>query len=210
MLDQDGDIIMLRVSPFTIITGGATGVDSKAEQIAKQHGLPVQILVPPCHPRSRTLQPLSFAQLQEANAWIPPAEFTLDKKLTDPISRQYIQRNFCVVKQADLVLAFTCFEQRNHIFGLPCHTTCMGGTGWVVEFAKMLCKPLYVYELTLDFWFWYDYDTCRFEQCEGMSDTFVCLPTFVPKTAIVGVRNFSEFPQGNLELEKTFARSLCL
>ena len=210
MLDQDGDVIMLRVSPFTIISGGATGVDCKAETLAKHHGLPINVLVPPCHPRSKTIHPLSYSQLQEANPWIRQAEHTLDRRLTEPISRQYIQRNFCLVKQADLVLAFTCFEPRKTVFGLPVNTTCMGGTGWAVEFAKMLRKPLYVYELTLDFWFWYDYDNSRFEQCEGMSDTFVCLPTFVPKTAIVGVRNFSEFPQGNLELERTFARSLFL
>ena len=58
MLDQDGDVIMLRVSPFTIISGGATGVDSKAETLAKHHGLPVHVLVPPCHPRSKTIHPL--------------------------------------------------------------------------------------------------------------------------------------------------------
>ena len=210
MLDQDGDVIMLRVSPFTIISGGATGVDFQAETLAKQHGLPVHVLVPPCHPRSKTICPLSYSQLQEANPWIRQAEPTLDRRLTDPISRQYIQCNFCVVKHADLVLAFTCFEQRKTVFGVHVNTTCIGGTGWAVEFAKMLRKPLYVYELTLDFWFWYNYDDSQFEQCEGMSETFVCLPTFVPKTAIVGVRNFSEFPQGTHELKRTFARSLLL
>ena len=74
----------------------------------------------------------------------------------------------------------------------------------------MLCKPLYVYALDLNFWFWYNHDEAVFEQCEGMSDTFVCVPTFMPTTAIVGVRNFSEFPQGIHELEATFSRSIQL
>ena len=86
----------------------------------------------------------------------------------------------------------------------------MGGTGWSVEFAKMLRKPLYVYALDLNFWFWYNHDEAVFEQCEGMSETFVCVPTFMPTTAIVGVRTFSEFPQGILELEATFSRSIQL
>ena len=210
MLDKDGDVIMLRVSPFTIVSGGATGVDWKAETLAKQHQLDVKVLVPPCHPRSKTIPPLSYSQLQEATPWIRQAEQTLNRRLTDPISKQYIQLNFCVVRDVDMVLAFTCFESRQTVFGLPVHSPCIGGTGWAVEFAKMLRKPLYVYDLTLDFWFWYNHDEAMFEQCEGMSDTFVCAPTFMPTTAIVGVRNFSEFPQGILELEATFSRSLHL
>ena len=35
MFDADGDVIMLRVKPFTIITGGAHGVDWKAETLAR-------------------------------------------------------------------------------------------------------------------------------------------------------------------------------
>ena len=50
MFDQYGDVIMLRVSPFTIITGGAAGVDWKAEILAKAYNLNVHVLVPPCHP----------------------------------------------------------------------------------------------------------------------------------------------------------------
>ena len=70
MFDQDGDVIMLRVKPFTIITGGANGVDWKAEALARQYDLGVHVLVPPCHPRSTTIRPLTYAQLDEANWWI--------------------------------------------------------------------------------------------------------------------------------------------
>ena len=47
MFDEDGDVIMLRVKPFTILTGGATGVDWKAEVLANSYNLDVQVLVPP-------------------------------------------------------------------------------------------------------------------------------------------------------------------
>ena len=112
MLDKDGDVIMLRVSPFTIVSGGANGVDWKAETLARQHQLDVKVLVPPYHPRSKTIRPLSHLQLHEANPWIHQAEQTLNRCFTDPISRQYIQRNFCVVRDVDMVLAFTHFEPR--------------------------------------------------------------------------------------------------
>ena len=153
MFDEDGDVIMLRVKPFTIVTGGANGVDWEAETLAKHYNLDVHVLVPPCHPRSKTIRSLSYADLAEANPWIQRAEFTLNKRLTDTISRQYIQRNYCIIRNVDMVLAFTVFQPSRTVFGLQVNKTCMGGTGWAVEFAKMLRKTLYVYALDLNFWF---------------------------------------------------------
>ena len=135
---------------------------------------------------------------------------TLNRRLRDPISKQYIQRKYCIIKDADMVMAFTMFQPNCTVFGLQVNKVCMGGTGWAVEFAKMLRKPLYVYELELNFWYWFNHDEGIFEQCDGMSEKQICLPTFMPTTAIVGVRNFSEFPDGIAELESTFYRSVHL
>ena len=144
MFDADGDVIMLRVKPFTIVTGGTNGVDWKAETLPRHYDLAVRVLIPPCHPRSKTIRPLTYAELAEANPWIQRAELTLNKCLTDPISGQYIQRNYCVIRDVDMVLAFTIFQPSRTVFGLQVNKTCMGGTGWAVEFAKMLRKTLYV------------------------------------------------------------------
>ena len=57
---------MSDVKPFTIICGGANGVDLEAELFARDFGLPVQIFIPPCHPRSKYLSPLTHSQLGEA------------------------------------------------------------------------------------------------------------------------------------------------
>ena len=57
---------MLGVQSFTIISGGANGVDLEAERFARDFGLPVKILIPPCHPRSKYLSPLTNQQLGEA------------------------------------------------------------------------------------------------------------------------------------------------
>ena len=201
---------MLRVTPFTIITGGANGADWKAEVLARSYNLTVKVLVPPCHPRSRILPPLTYAQLSKANPWIPRAQETLNKRVGDTITRQYIQRNYCIVEEADLVLAFTKFETNKNVFGIQVNTVCMGGTGWAVEFAKLLRKPLYVYEMDLELWYWYDHEGNMFEPCDGMSEKQICLPTFVPKTAIVGARSLFDFPNAVREMELTFQRSLML
>ena len=41
-----------------------------------------------------------------------------------------------------------------------------------------------------------------------MSEEQFALPTFQPKTAIVGIRNIYDFPVALLELQDTFKRSL--
>ena len=51
MLDEDGDTIMLSVKPFTIFTGGAQGVELKAETLAREYNLEIKVLIPPCHPQ---------------------------------------------------------------------------------------------------------------------------------------------------------------
>ena len=109
-----------------------------------------------------------------------------------------------------MVLAFTLFQPNKTALGLQINRVCMGGTGWAVEFAKMLRKPLYVYDMERDVWYWFNHDDRIFEQCDSMSEKQICLPTFVPKTAIVGVRNFFDFPNAVHELEVTFYRSVVL
>ena len=178
-------------------------MDLEAEKLARNNGLPVQVLIPPCHPRKASIQPLTRQQLAEAIPVTTQVAFRLGKQLTSPISTQYIHRNYHVVKQADMVLAFTCFS--------PERKVCLGGTGWGVEMAKVLHKVLYVYDVERNLWFWYNSNQDLFHACEQMSEEQYAIPTLVNKTAIIGVRNIYDFPDTLLELQETFNRSLkCL
>ena len=191
---------MSDVKPFTIISGGANGVDLEAERFARDFGLPVQIFIPPCHPRSKYLSPLTHSQLGEAIPITKQVSARLNKPLSNPISLQYIHRNYHVVKQAEMVLAFTSFQPETNL--------CFGGTGWAVEMAKLLKKILYVYGVQRNIWLWYRHDQDLFYACDQMSEEQFALPTFLPKTAIVGIRNIYDFPDALLELQDTFKRSL--
>ena len=126
----------------------------------------------------------------------------LNKQLTNPISLQYIHRNYHVVKQAEMVLAFTCFQ--------PERKVCMGGTGWAVEMSKVLNKVLYVYDVERNMWLWYNSHQDLFYACDQMSEEQFALPTLVKKTAIIGVRNIYDYPEALLELQETFKRRLNL
>ena len=60
------DIVPCWVYNRTILTGGALGVELEAEKLARDHGLTVQVIIPPCHPQSKTVPPLTITQLAEA------------------------------------------------------------------------------------------------------------------------------------------------
>ena len=187
---------------FTVISGGANGVDLEAEKLARHYGLNVEVLIPPCHPRRASIQPLTHQQLAEAIPITRQVAARLNKQLENPISLQYIHRNYHVVKQADMVLAFACFQPESNL--------CFGATGWAVEMAKLLKKVLYVFDVQRDIWFWYNPEQDLFYACDQMVDEQCALPTLVARTAIVGVRNVYDYPLGVLELQETFQRSLTL
>ena len=189
-----------------IITRGALNVELEAEKLARDHGLAVKVLIPPCHPRSKILPPLTTVQQAEA---IPirlqvAARLNkvnkLNKDLKSPISLQYIHRNYHVVKQADMVLAFTLFQPESKM--------CFGATGWAVEMAKLLHKILYVYDVEKQIWLWNRHDQDLLYTCDQMSEEQFTLPTFLPRTAIVGIKNIYDFPNALLELNDTLKRSL--
>ena len=188
------------IMAFTIISGGAIGVGLEAEKLARHHGLPVHVLIPPCHPRKASIQPLTPQQLAEAIPITTQVAFRLGKQLSNPISLQYIHRNYHVVKQANMVLAFTCFD--------PSRIVCMGETGWTVEMCKLLNKVLYVYDVEQNMWLWYNPKEEKFYTCDQMSEEQYAIPTLVQETAIIGMRNIYDYPLALLELQDTFKRSL--
>ena len=187
---------------FTVISGGAIGVDLEAEKLARHYGLKVEVVIPPCHPRRAFVQPLTHQQLAEAIPTTRQVAARLNKHLENSISLQYIHRNYHVVKHADMVMAFTCFQPESRL--------CFGGTEWALEMAKVLKKKLYVYDVERDIWFWYNPDQDLFYACDQMSEKQYALPTLVQKTLTVGVRNLYDYPDAVLELQETFKRSLNL
>ena len=179
---------------FAIITGGARGVDLAAEKLARQYGLPTYVLVPPCHPRTASIAPLTTPQMEEAIPLTNAVALRLGKQLSSPISRQYIYRNYHVVNEADRVLAFTSLS--------PTSRACPGGTGWAVEMAKVLQKDLYVYNVESDVWCWFNPYLNEFVEC-GPDQR----PLLVRKTGIIGMRSIDNYPKALLALQETFHRS---
>jgi len=100
--------------------------------------------------------------------------------VTSPITLQYVQSHYHVIKDASLVLALGYFDRlRKHV---------LGDTGWTVAMAQMLHKPLNVFDVVMEQWYWWNPTLKNYQPCEDMTETQVCNPTLQDHTAIVGTR----------------------
>ena len=89
-----------------------------------------------CSSHPVTLEPLTQPDLDAALPMVTRAAFQLGRHVSHPITLQYLQRNYHVIKPASLVLALGYFDElRKHV---------LGGTGWSVAMAQILSKPLCV------------------------------------------------------------------
>ena len=64
----------------------------------------------------------------------------------------------------------------------------LGGTGWSVAMAQISLKPLYVFDLNMEQWYWWNPTLQQYQPCEGMTEEQIGLSTLQDKKAIVGTR----------------------
>ena len=131
---------------FVLCTGGAMGTNQLAEELGLQYGVKVEVIIPPGHPRKRTVTPLHPRVLTLANPHLEVAAARLGKRL--PIHKyvlHLLQRNFEIVRRADTVYAFGILED-------DC-TKVLGGTGWTVQLALDQGKKVFVYDIESEAWF---------------------------------------------------------
>ena len=142
----DGGIQLEPGCGFVLCTGGAKGIDRLAEELALQYGVKVEVLIPPGHPRKRTVTPLHPRVLTLANSYLEAAARKLKKNLpTQNYTLHLLQRNFEIVRRADTVYAFGILEDDCQRF--------RGGTGWTVQLALDLGKKVYVCDAESEIWF---------------------------------------------------------
>ena len=159
--------------PLTIYTRGAKGVDTNVEHLCHKYGHPFVVFIPPCHPRAKSLAPLTQPDLDAAMPIVTRAPFHLGRRVSHPITPPYLQRNYHVIKPASLVLALGYFDElRKHV---------LGGTGWSVAMAQILLKPLHVFDLDMEQWYWWNPTLQQYQPCESMTEEQISLPTLQEK-----------------------------
>ena len=126
--DEDEAVQLEPGCGFVLCTGGAKGIDELAEELALQYGVRVEVLIPPGHPRKRSVTPLHPRVLTLANSYLETAAEKLKKNLpTQNYVLHLLQRNSEIVRRVDTVYAFGILED-------DCQRV-QGGTGWTVQLA---------------------------------------------------------------------------
>ena len=190
---------------FVLCTGGARGTDQLAEELGRQYGVKVEVLIPPGHPRKRTVTPLHPRVLTLANPHLEVAAAKLRKRL--PIHDyvlHLLQRNFEIVRRADIVYAFGILED-------DCQRV-QGGTGWTVQLALDQDKKVFVYDIESEAWF---HSVEGHIPVEGRLDIGVIFtpwterdkPVLHQNSAVVGARIFNENTREEIQnlFQRTFA-----
>ena len=94
-------------------------MDKHVERLCQLYGHACVVVIPPCHPRAKSLTPLTPSELDAATPTGTQAAFRVGRLVHHPISLQYIQRNYHVIQPASLVLAVGYFDAlHKHLLGM--------------------------------------------------------------------------------------------
>ena len=136
----------------TFHSGGAAGADTTFQVIADEFGFTVKAHSFKGH-RSRTRETTSEMvveytpeQLAEADDTLKEAAERLDKNMPSGTTRKLQQRTYHNIKQSDQVIAVAYLQRGGG------GKTVMGGTGWAIEMAKILKKPIYLWNPSRGEW----------------------------------------------------------
>ena len=150
-------------------TGGAKGTDELVEQLGKQFGMQVEVLIPPNHPRATFITPSTVEVLMLANPHLHQAAEKLGKRMPSHFyTLQLLQRNYQIAKKAHTIYAFGILEQD--------HKRVKGGTGWTVQLAMDQGKPVYLFDIPSQSW----YRSDHYYQVNENATTLVTGSQFVP------------------------------
>ena len=120
-----GDVAALELQighGHVVYTGGAKGTDELVEELGKQFGMQVEVLVPPHHPRATFITPSTVEVLMLANPHLHQAAEKLGKRMPSHFyTLQLLQRNYQIAKKAHTIYAFGILE--------PDHKRVKGGVG---------------------------------------------------------------------------------
>jgi hypothetical protein len=155
-------------------SGGAIGSDSIFEAESIKHGVNVVAYSFVEHnTKSSNLKVLSKKQLEDGFKHIEIANKKLNRNIYNISSyvKNLISRDYYQVKSSDAIFAVGIFNGIDEV---------NGGTGWAVQIAIDNKKPVYVFEQNDNQWYYFDYESEKFEIFEGtpvLTDKFTGIGT---------------------------------
>ena len=206
-------------SMFTIVTGGATGADTLAEECAKELGMNVKLHLTPHHHRALDdkITPLSHSQLNKRDYFVVRASQRLNRRPTkNPFVRDLLARNWFIVHDCDVLFAFAKFQDDDL-------TIVEGGTGLTVQMCvdhnrdyPDLWKDVYVFDESRQKWYELERQDMRDpdEEDATMSETLgplafrerVSAPILYKRSGAVGSRTLGAL--GRFTMKQLFNRTM--
>lgn len=185
---------------YHLYSGGAVGADTKWGEIASKYNIG-KIR----HYRPETLDVLTPEQMQEVETQYTAAANRLGRKVLNgnTTAGKLVRRDYLQAKAADSIFAIGHILRpgEKNSKGYTVRSTIPsvdGGTGYAVQMAIDLHKPVHVFDQQYKHWYRFDYD----------QNTFVAedIPTLTTKFAGVGTRQINEDGINAIEqiFEKTF------
>ena len=185
---------------YHLYSGGAVGADTKWGEIASKYNIG-KIR----HYRPETLDVLTPEQMQEVETQYTAAANRLGRKVLNgnTTAGKLVRRDYLQAKAADSIFAIGHILRpgEKNSKGYTVRSTIPsvdGGTGYAVQMAIDLHKPVHVFDQQYKHWYRFDYD----------QNTFVAedIPTLTTKFAGVGTRQINEDGVNAIEqiFEKTF------
>ena len=205
---------------FTIVTGGATGADALAEELALEWGMRVKLCLTPHHHRvtSHEETAVAFKTLRQQDVFVDRALERLKRRRShNPFVGDLLSRNWSVVKEVPVLVAYGEFEDDTL-------TTLKGGTGVTVQMCVNhnrdfpdKFKTLYVFDEKLNKWFelsdekQYEpnaEETATPSHALGYLEFAECtsMPQLYVTTAVVGSRILGEV--GRKQMKQQFDRTV--
>lgn len=151
----------MNIKDYTNHSGGCIGADLKWDSIGKLHGFTKHI-----HWRPEHLNELSgkeksdmlAAYYSAADALLRPRQFR---------GMHLCQRNWIPTRNASGIYAISYILQpgQKDLQGRENRTfkeTVAGGTGWAIEMAIQMDKPVFVFDMNLNIWFYWNHDDNKF------------------------------------------------
>jgi hypothetical protein len=175
----------MKTSQFKVYSGGAKGSDEYWVMTGIQFLCAFTIYTP------TTMGKLNEAQLAEVEKAYISAYTTLGRKFIagNTYVGKLLRRDYLQAKAGDAVFAIGNIVKPGTMNSKGYLIRCLfesvdGGTGYCVEMAREMGKPIYVYDQSKRHWFEWDYETNKFNTCET--------PVLTPKFAGVGTRALDE------------------
>ena len=184
---------------YSLYSGGATGSDTKWGEIASKYNIG-KIR----HYRPETLDILTPEQMQEVETAYVAAANKLGRKILDgnTLGGKLVRRDYLQAKAADSIFAVGHIlrpgEKNSKGYIVKSEIASVdGGTGYAVQMAIDLHKPVHIYDQVYEQWYKFDYDSRSFVSQD--------VPVLTTKFAGIGTREINE--NGIKAIEQVFQKT---